>query len=727
MNHKFLSKRTALTVFLVSLPILIIASSASFAQENIEEVVIIGRQEFVEKEFTATRAGANVDAAKLMNQVPGGAAANNGPLTGQIQYRGMFGPRINVRVDGMLIHGGGPNWMAPPLHHIPAGLMQDLTVEQGIPSISTGGGIGGAATAHWKRPAYNISNDWKFSGDTETALSSVDSGSSVSGVFGLSSANQRIYAVGSFDEGDDYESAKGKVSATEYDRDVYGLGYGFSKGGHEFEVNIHKIKTEDTGTPSLPMDIDWFNTEVWNASYKTDLNGIGLEVRVYGSKIDHGMSNSLLRPTPDFSSLMLPPFIGDDARSVVTDSEESGFKVALDWAVGNGTVITGIEGKDGKHNAAVYDPDFAPFFVNNFNDSDVESLAVFGEWSSLIGKNWYVEAGFRSEEVDMSTGTVDAFPARLVDMDPAKWPMGTPPRAVWLLRQNFNNADRSQNDRNLDWVLKSRYQATGNLVVELGIARKNRSPLYQERYLWIPLEANAGLGDGNNYVGNPLLEPEESHQIELGFDWSFGDFYFSPRIFRRQVDDYIQGVSATNMAVIGVSANANGDPTPLIFANTEAEFNGVDATFGAKINDSWRLEGVVSIVNADREDISDSLYRVAPDNLRLSLLYEANTFNAKFEQVFIAEQHQLSRTNTFDPLNVNNSFVNTDSYSLTNVFLTWMLDENLTVSAGAENLFDEDYVDHLTGFNRVLSSRVPRGSRMFGPGRNLFGRVQYRW
>jgi hypothetical protein len=115
VNLKSLSKWRAqtLTVFLASLPILIIASSTSFAQENIEEVVIIGRQEFIEKEFTATRAGANVDAAKLMNQVPGGAAANNGPLTGQIQYRGMFGPRINVRVDRMLIHGGGPNWMAP--------------------------------------------------------------------------------------------------------------------------------------------------------------------------------------------------------------------------------------------------------------------------------------------------------------------------------------------------------------------------------------------------------------------------------------------------------------------------------------------------------------------------------------------------------------------------------------------------------------------------------------
>ena len=96
------------------------------ASDQVEEITVLGRAEFIEKEFTARRAGANFDPAKLMNQVPGGAVNNNGPLTGQIQYRGMFGPRINVRVDGMLIHGGGPNWMAPPLHHIPAGLMLSL-------------------------------------------------------------------------------------------------------------------------------------------------------------------------------------------------------------------------------------------------------------------------------------------------------------------------------------------------------------------------------------------------------------------------------------------------------------------------------------------------------------------------------------------------------------------------------------------------------------------------
>ena len=725
-----LPRSSKLSALSLPLTISLLASTTVLAQESsdrVEEVMVIGRAEFIEKEFTARRVGSTVDTAKLMNQVPGGAANNNGPLTGQIQYRGMFGPRINVRVDGMLIHGGGPNWMAPPLHHIPAGLMEELVVEQGIPSISTGGGIGGAATALWKRPDYSLDNDWEFGGDMEYALGSADGSTSASGVFGVSNANHRLYLVGSQDEGDDYETPAGTVTATQYERSVYGFGYGFQNDVHELDINIHKIATEDTGTPSLPMDIDWFETETWNISYRTEISGFGIEARLYGSEIDHGMSNSLLRQTPDFSSLPLPPFVGDDQRNVLTDSDENGFKLTLDWELGGGTAIVGIEGKDATHNATVYDADFAPFFVNNFNNTDVESLSYFAEWSANVSDRLYLEAGIRGEQVDMNTGAVDAFPARLVDMNPAMWGMGTPPRAVWMLREAFNAANRATDDNNLDWLLKTRYQATETLVVELGFAQKTRSPLYQERYLWIPLEANDGIGDGNNYVGNINLQPEEAQQVEIGFDWDLGDFYFSPRFYRRDVDDYIQGVPATHMAVIGVSANANGDPTPLMFANTDAEFNGFDMTAGFRINDNWRFEAIASRVEGEREDIVDNIYRVAPDSARLALYYETNDLSLKLEQVRVSSQDRLSATNTSDPANPNNSFTATPGYNLSNVYLNWLVNSSLTASFGAENLFDKQYVDHLTGFNRVINSVVPQGSRLYGQGRNFFGRLQFEW
>lgn len=715
----------------VSLPLMLVAAMAQAQNQGqtpeVEEIVVIGRQEFLATQFTAKRTASNVDAAKLINEVPGGAATSNGPLTGQIQYRGMFGPRVNVRVDGMLIHGGGPNWMAPPLQHIPSGLMETLVIEQGIPSIATGGGIGGAATAYWKKPDYNYDSDWKFSGDTEAAFGSADAGSSYSGVFGLSNDAQRFFVVGSFDEGDDYESQNGTVAATQYSRDVYGAGYGAKFGVNEFNLDFHRMKTDDTGTPSLPMDIDFFDTDIWNASYSTTLGGFGLEFRVYGSDIDHGMSNHLLRPAPDFSNLPLPPFVGDDKREIAADSKEHGYKFTLDTALAGGNFIAGVEGKSSNDNSTVYDPDFAPFFVDNANGTDYDSRALFAQWSSLRGARWYWEAGARVDNVEMNTGEVDAFPARLVDMNPSMWSMGTPPRAVYMLREAFNAADRSREDTTVDWVLKSRYQATDEVVVEVGVAQKSRVPMYQERYLWIPLEANAGLGDGNNYVGSLDLDPEVSMQYELGFDWDFGTYYFSPRIYLRKVDDFIQGVPATNMAVIGVSANANGDPTPLMFANTEATFKGIDLTFGAQVSTNWRVEGLASYVKAKRDDIDDNLYRIAPASLRVSLIYEANDFSARLQQVFIAEQDDLSRTNTYDPTSSHNSYEPTDGYMLTNLSLNWQLSTELSLSAGAENMFDTDYEDHLSGFNRVNAGVVPVGHHLYGQGRNFFARAQYVW
>ena len=82
--------------------------------------------------------------------------------------------------------------------------------------------------------------------------------------------------------------------------------------------------------------------------------------------------------------------------------------------------------------AVVNDPDFAPFFVNNFNDSETDSQSVFAQWSTYQGDRWYFELGARYERFESETDEVDAFPARLVDMNPNMWPMGTPPRAVWI-------------------------------------------------------------------------------------------------------------------------------------------------------------------------------------------------------------------------------------------------------------------------------------------------------
>jgi len=704
-----------------------LSASEKDSASAIEETLVVGRREFLKTEFRPDRSGFNRDVSQLMTRVPGGAANANGPLSGQIQYRGMSGPRVNVRVDGMLIHGGGPNWMAPPLHHIPTGLMEEIVVERGIPSIATGGGLGGAVTARWKKPEYSAGNQWRWTGDLEASAGSVDDGNNVAGVAGLASDSHRLYLLGSRDDGEDYDSARGRVAATGYRRDTFGLGYGFSAGEQELDVDWRRLATEDTGTPSLPMDIDWFDTDLWNLRYATRIGDTGLEFRLYGSDIDHGMSNFLLRPAPDFSALPLPPFQGDDRRFARALSDELGFRASLDQPLGKGTLEAGIEGKFAEHDVTVTDPDAPSFFVDNFRDSKSESLTAFGQWAATFGGNWYGELGAAVHRVETAGGSVDAMPARMVDDNPAAWPMGTPPRAVWLLRERFNSGDRKHEDINLDWVAKIRYQITDQAVAELAASRRERSPLYLERYLWIPLEANAGIGDGNNYMGNPDLEPETAHQMELGLDVDVGSFHLSPRLFYREVDNYIQGVPATDPAVIAVSGNANGDPTPLSFANTEARFWGADLDFGVQLAPRWRLDGSASLVRAERRDIDDDLFRIAPDTLRVSLSYQRALLRVQLEQVLVDEQDRISATNTPDPANGNNNFESTSGYGLTNLFVDWYPRRDLTLTLGLENLWDKAYTDHLAGFNRVLGSGVAVGQKLPGQGRNLFLRLHYKW
>ena len=95
------------------------------------------------------------DAAELLRRAPGANVNRNGPLTGIAQYRGMYGDRVNVQVNGMNITTGGPNGMDPPLSYIPRGQLESLEVMRGIAPVSSGvETIGGTIIANAKTSSF---------------------------------------------------------------------------------------------------------------------------------------------------------------------------------------------------------------------------------------------------------------------------------------------------------------------------------------------------------------------------------------------------------------------------------------------------------------------------------------------------------------------------------------------------------------------------------------------
>ncbi|MDZ7735401.1 MAG: TonB-dependent receptor [Gammaproteobacteria bacterium] len=254
-------------------------------------------------------------------------------------------------------------------------------------------------------------------------------------------------------------------------------------------------------------------------------------------------------------------------RFTLADGDGGSYSLHADMPVAGGNLVIGTGGKLANHDADIFDPDNSVFFVNNFNDVSRDLYSVFGEWTGPLAESLQLEIGARYTRVEMDAGTVDGTPAQMMP-------------AAQTLRDSFNNSDRARNDDNLDLAARLNYALNDDVSLLAGVARKTRSPSYQERYLWLPLQSTGGLADGNNYVGDIGLDPEVTHEIELGFDWRPGYAYFAPRLFYRHIDDYIQGTPATNAAVVMQSTMA-GDPTPLQFSNVDARIYGLDAEWGA--------------------------------------------------------------------------------------------------------------------------------------------------
>ena len=735
-NSEFCSK-SCLTVWLVACSVGGSLSHAAIAEQSIpterkngqplvpEVIVLESSRESGSVDITPGASAAPApDAMEILSRVPGASVNRNGALSGQAQYRGLYGPRMTVTVDKMHVTPGGPNWMDSPLHYLPAGRAKLIRVTRGIAPVSAGPGFGGLVEAESKASRYGDGEDFEIQGDI--TLSAMESdGEAISGLIGAGNQAHRVHIFASREEGDDYEFADGVVGGTGYERDTYGFGYGFAHGDTEINFDYGHTDTGASGTPALPLDIRFFDTDRFNFGVTHAFEQAELRAQVYYTDVSHGMDNFTLRTAPDFSSLMLPPFLGDDKRLVDVESDALGFNLIAALDAQGGELLLGVDGNFETHDAQVTDPDFAPFFVNNFNDATQDRVSVFAEWSGDLSTQLAVEVGLRYSQVESDAGAVDAFPARLADMNPSMWPMGTPPFAVRMLRERFNAQDRRKTDDLIDGVIKFDYRVNDSLAVGFGYGRKTRAPSYVERYLWIPLEVNAGLGDLNNYVGNVDLEPEESDQIELSMEWSFSRGYVAPRFFYRAVDNFIQGEASSDMVTNMVSGGANGDPTPLQFANVDAVLYGFDMVARYELSKQWVLDATVNYVRGERDDIDDNLYRIAPLNGRLALTYANSTWSLTTEAILVDEQDKLSQTIVLNETRSSNA--TTPGYGLLNIYGEWRALEGVQLRVGVENLLDKAYTNHLAGFNRTLNSDVPVGQRLPGKGRNLFAQVAYTW
>ena len=638
------------------------------------------------------------DVADLLTYVPGTNVVKNGPVAGQAQYRGMFGPRLNVRIDGMAINSGGPNLMDPPLHYMPEPLLDELSVVRGISPVSLGPSIGGTIHAKAKTSHFTDSDTPTLQADVSTSMRTANDSYATGGMVGAATSKMRLHALGSVEHGGDLSFDGGKIHPEGFKRTVYGGGLGLRLDDQDISFDYRHHNTDHAGNPALPMDTRLFNTDLYNGKYKGSWNGIKLEAQVDYSDIKHEMDNFSQR-TPPANPMM--------TRLVRASSTGLGFKVKASFNAIGGTVSVGADGLYAKNNMDIFNPLNPMFFVNNINQAKRDQTGIFAEWRGSVGDQLTGRIGVRYNRVAMDAGSV------------ALAPMLPPPAQA--LAASFNAADRSKTYDMADVVVGLSYVVTPDLTATATFGHKTRAPSYLERFTWLPIEASAGLADGNNYVGDLMLSPEISNEIEVGFDWTGSRISLTPRAYYRRVNNYIQGTPVD--ATIGIIDSGlemvsagNGDATPLRFSNVDATLYGVDTAWRVEISKHMDLEGVLTYVRGKRRDINDNLYRITPLRASAGLTYKRAIWSATLEGVANAAQNKVSSTNGESK---------TPGYAVMNLHGQWQITDGAVLTGGIENIFDRLYRQHLAGFNRVVDSNVPIGVRLPGAGRNFFMRLSF--
>ena len=656
--------------------------------EQIEHVEVVGQSTTSNSSIVLDNVQPqSPDLRDTLRRLPGMASNGNGPLTSIAQYRGLYGDRVQVNVDGAPVIGAGPNAMDPPLSNTFALPGTEIELYRGIAPVSAGmQTLGGAIKVSRNADAlFDSTPAWH--GALNLMHSEQGSADNFLGSFGYHSSDLYLQGFAATQQRDDVEDGNSNVIPNSYyDRNMFGLAAGARYGQHQWQGHYQRIDTDSTGTPALAMDIEFIDSEMYRLSYQwRDKNNGVLTVRANGNSNQHGMNNVDNRP-------MTMPMM---ARLNTVDSFARTYGVTWQAESDWGTYETGFDWHHDEHNSVITNPQMNNLTINNFNGIENTTSSFYGQWGDEIS-DMNILLGARYTQVDTDAGDVSSSMAM---MNPN----------VGMLVEQFNSADRKLDFDYLDVALHLNGQLSKHLQWQVALGHKNRAPSYTELYVWLPLGISAGLADGRNYLGNLDLNEETARQLDLGIHYQSSDMSFSPRVFYQRIDDYIVGNPSSNMPANMISTMMSGRP-PLQWQNTDATLYGMDVEFRLALANELTLEMVASMVRGERGDLEQALYRIAPASLITRLDWQKSQWTVSVESILVAEQTRVSEIQNEQ---------SSAGYGVINAFASYQLNDTVSINAAVSNAFDKAYQSHLGGVNRVAGVAQPVGERLFAEGRTF--------
>jgi iron complex outermembrane receptor protein len=213
------------------------------------------------------------------------------------------------------------------------------------------------------------------------------------------------------------------------------------------------------------------------------------------------------------------------------------------------------------------------------------------------------------------------------------------------------------------------------------------------------------------WVGNPDLDPEQHHQLELGYTRDAGAWDTAASVYYNDVSDYILRDRAHNQDGILQGNNAT------IYRNVDAELYGFEMEAGIRWASYWSSRATLAYVHARNSDDSRPIAQMPPLNGTVSLEYTRGDWNLGGLVRAEARQDRVED----DPFTDSGQDAGkTPGWGTLDLFGRYEGTEHVSLAAGINNVFDRNYAYHV---NSEPSPFDPNAVQVNEPGREYWLRL----
>jgi iron complex outermembrane receptor protein len=617
------------------------------------------------------------DIGEILRAVPEVSAIRRGGYGLEPSIRGLSGERVDVVIDGgAKVRGACPSRMDPSTSHFNPSSLREIEVLKGPFSVRYGpvfSGIVNLASSRPEVPREKFGVKGKFSAGYE---SNAEGKRGDAGFWGGNKRFNFLLGGGIRDFGN-YSDGEGVKVDSSYEARDWTSKLGFNvRNDQIIQVSLQGQHVRDALYPALPMDADKDDSLIGYVDYSLQRakKVLGrLNVKVYGSGVEHRMSNArkatakTMKAVADVDTAME----GFRVEGFFTLRGTRGMRAGFDM---DRLRMDGTRTRDilagpmaGKHFNDILWPDATKTSFGFFSELELPG-AVKGETT----------VGVR---LDRAASDADR-------PEPGFLALSTAP----LEKTNVA----------VSAFASTSFRPRGGWELNVAAARGVRTPDIRERFVYL---LSIGI-DRYDYLGNTALKPEVNYQIDLRARKAGARHAVGVTVFTSWLEDFISarvlpGVAPRSPGVLGVKQ----------FVNIPSAFRtGLEVDGSYEIGSGVSLKGVCTWMQGTNRSDDDPLPQIPPATVNLSLTYRHGR-GAHLREPWIeiagrfeARQDRVSSLFAESP---------TPGFGVVDLRGGFSLKKGISLNFALENLFNNNYYYHLNRMSQLDGRPIPEPGRNF--------------